>query len=80
MAVSLLKMSYGPGSQPLVYGAVLVEEDCVHILPLKLVEKAVLHIVLVAEVELLEISGRVADELEVFLQSDTLVHPGNHAV
>ena len=45
------------GDVLLVDRAVLIEEDGVHLRPLKLVEQAVLHIVLVAEIQLLEVAG-----------------------
>ena len=68
------------GDVLLVDASVLVEEDCVNFRPLELVEQAVLHIVLVTEIQLLEVAGRVLDKLEVFLQGDTLVHPGDQTV
>ena len=64
----------------LVYGAVFVEEDGIHLRTLQLIKETVLHIILMTEVELLKVSGAVLKEREILLNRNALVHPGNKTV
>ena len=64
----------------LVYGAVFVEEDGIHLRTLQLIKETVLHIILMTEVELLKVSGAVLKEREVLLNRNALIHPGNKTV